>query len=115
MRDGIEEIMRLSLVGGVLCLSIGVCQVQADEEKLLSHVLVYAGKSHPGVKTAEYVSDEVVLRSYLLERIQRRYGVSLDPQYYSELELLEIESLVKCEKSNERFDVFLERFRKRPS
>jgi hypothetical protein len=115
MRDGIEKIMRLSLVAVILCLSVGVCQVQADEKGLLSHVLVYAGKSYHGVKTAEYVSYEVALRSYLVDRIQRRYGMSLDPQHYSGFELLEIESLFKCKKSSEPFDLFLKRFRKRPS
>jgi hypothetical protein len=114
MRDGIDKIMKLSLVVGILCFSIGVSQVQADEKMLLSHVLVYAGKSYHGVKTAEYVSYDVALRSYIVDRIRRRYGVNLDPQNYSGFELLEIESLFKCKKSSEPFDLFLKGFRKSP-
>ena len=114
MRDGIEEIMRYFLGAVILCLLVGVCQVRAGEKGLLSHVLVYAGKSYYGLKNAEYVSYDVALRSYIVDRIQRRYGVSLDPQNYSGFELLEIESLFKCKKSNESFDLFLKGFRKGP-
>lgn len=114
MKDGIEKLMRLFWVAAILCLSIEVCQVQADEKRLLSHVLVYAGKSYHGLKSAEYVSYDVALRSYIVDRIQRRYGVSLDPQNYSGFELLEIESLFRCKKSSEPFDLFLKGFRKRP-
>jgi hypothetical protein len=64
MRDGIEEIRRCLLVAVVLCLLGGICQVQADEKGLLSHVLVYAGRSYHGLKSAEYVSYDVALRSY---------------------------------------------------
>ncbi len=113
MKDGIEEIMRLCLGAVILFLSVGVCQVRADEKGLLSHVLVYAGKSYHGLKSAEYVSYDVALRSYIVDRIQRRYGVSLDPQSYSGFELLEIESLFKCKKSSEPFDLILKGFRKK--
>jgi hypothetical protein len=115
MKNGIERNMRFSLVAGILCLSIGVCQIQADERRLLSDVMVYAGKSFQGLKSAEYVSYDVALRSYIANRIQRRFGVSLDPKNYSGFELLEIESLFKCKKSSEPFDFFLKGFRKRPS
>jgi hypothetical protein len=114
MKDGIEEIMKLYLGVVILCLSAGVYQVRADEKGLLSRVLVYAGKSYHELKSAEYISYDVALRSYIADRIQRRYGVGLDPQDYSGFELLEIESLLRCKKPSERFDFILKGFRKRP-
>ncbi len=102
--------MKQFLFTGIFSLWIGICQAQADEKDLRSRVWAYNGKSYPGVKSSEYVSYDIALRNYMVERIQRRFGVSLDPKKYSGFDLLEIESFFKCKKSGEPFDLFLKGF-----
>jgi len=77
-------------------------------------VLVHAGKSYEGMEDPEYISYDLALRDYPVKRISERFGVGLDPKTYSGFDLLEIEALFKCKKSDEPFDLFLKRFPKRP-
>jgi hypothetical protein len=102
------------LFAAILCLIVGVCQVQSREKDLLSQVWAYNGKSYQGVQSPEYSSYDMALRNYLAKRIERRFGVTLDPQKYSGFNLLEIESLFKCKKTSEPFDLFLKRFPRQP-
>ncbi len=102
--------MKQFLFAVILSLEIGICQAQAGEKDLRARVWAYNGKSYQGVKSSEYVSYDIALRNYVVERIQRRFGVSLDPKKYSGFDLLEIESLFKCKKSDEPFELFLRRF-----
>ena len=102
--------MKHLLFAAIFSLGIGVCQAQAGEKDLLSRVWAYNGKSFQGLKSSEYVSYDIALRNYMVARIQRRFGVSLDPEKYSGFDLLEIESLFKCKKSSEPFDLFLKGF-----
>ncbi len=104
--------MRYLLFAVVFVLGMGLCQAQAGEKDLLSRVWAYNGKSYQGVKSSEYVSYDAALRNYLVDRIQRRFGVSLDPKEYSGFDLLEIESLFKCKKASEPYDLFLKGFPK---
>ena len=104
--------MKQTLFAAIVTLSVGVCQVQAGEKDLLSRVRAYQGKSYAGLKSSEYISYDIALRNYMVERIQRRFGVSLDPNKYSGFDLLEIESLFRCKKSAEPFDLFLKGFPK---
>jgi hypothetical protein len=50
----------------------------------------------------------------MVDRINKQFGVTLDLKTYSGFDLLEIESLLKCKKSNEPFDMFLKMFPKYP-
>ena len=76
-------------------------------------VASYNGKSFAGVQDPEYVSYDQALREYLVKRIDKEFGVALDPKKYSGFDLLEIEALFKCKKSNEPYDMFLKEFPKR--
>jgi hypothetical protein len=50
----------------------------------------------------------------MVDRINKQFGVALDAKAYSGFDLLEIESLFKCKKSGEPFDMFLKMFPKHP-
>lgn len=73
----------------------------------------YDGKSFAGLQDPEYLSYDQVLREYLVKRIDQKFGIALDPKKYSGFDLLEIEALFKCKKSNEPYDIFLRMFPKR--
>jgi len=51
----------------------------------------------------------------MVDRISNRFGIALDPKIYSGFDLLEIEALFKCKKSEEPFDLFLKMVPKHPS
>jgi hypothetical protein len=102
------------LVTLVLCLMMTAWQVQAAEKDLRSHVRAYNGKSYKGIQTTEYSAYDQALRNYLVQRIERRFGIHLDSRRYSGFDLLEIESLFKCKKSGEPYDLFLRSFPKTP-
>jgi hypothetical protein len=102
------------LVPVVLCLMMNAWQVQAAEKDLRSYVWAYNGKSYKGIQTTEYNAYDQALRNYLVQRIGRRFGIRLDFERYSGFDLLEMESLFKCRKSNEPYDLFLRSFPKTP-
>ena len=79
-----------------------------------SRITAYDGKTFKGFQDPEYLSYDLALRGYLVKRISKRFGITLDPKTYSGFDLLEIESLFKCKKSNEPFDIFLKMFPKHP-
>ncbi len=92
----------------------GVVQAQVSERALLARVWAYDGKIFETTKSPTYVSYDEALRNYMVVRIQREFGVRLDPKQYSGFDLLEIESLFKCKKPTESFDLVLKSFPKRP-
>ena len=106
--------MRFFFLTATVLLVIGVSQVRAAPKSLFAQVQAYDGKSYSSVKTPEYLSYDEALRYYLVERVQRQFGINLDPKKYSGFDLLEIESLLKCKKSSESPDLFLRRFPKQP-
>jgi len=75
-------------------------------------LLPYNGKTFKGEKDPEYVSYDLTLRNYLVKRIGKHFGISLDAKTYSGFELLELEALLKCKKSDESYDLFLKMFPK---
>jgi len=83
------------------------------EATVPARVASYDGKSYAGLQDPEYVSYDQALREYLVKRIDKEFGIALDPKNYSGFELLEIEALFKCKKSNEPYDMFLKMFPKR--
>ncbi len=70
----------------------------------------FDGKSYAGLQDPEFVNYDSALRSYMVQRINKRFGVSLDPKAYSGFELLEIEALFKCRKPGESFDSLLKMY-----
>lgn len=78
-----------------------------------SRITAHDGKSFKGFEDPEYLSYDQVLREYLVKRIDQKFGIALDPKKYSGFDLLEIEALFKCKKSNEPYDIFLRMFPKR--
>jgi hypothetical protein len=104
----------LSIFITLLWVSGITSPVDAKGGGLPPQLLVHAGKAYRGVEDPEYISYDLALRDYLVRRISERFGVALDPKTYSGFDLLEIESLFKCKKSNEPFDIFLKMFPKRP-
>ena len=79
-----------------------------------SQVLDYAGKSYTGGQDPSYLNYDLALREYMVDRIKKQFGIALNPKNYSGFDLLEIEALFKCKKSEEPFDIFLKMFPKRP-
>jgi hypothetical protein len=108
--------MILSLL--TLTISLWLCviasSVYAKGTSLPSQLLDYAGKSYTGAQDSSYLNYDLALREYMVDRISKQFGITLDPKNYSGFDLLEIESLFKCKKSGEPFDIFLKMFPKRP-
>lgn len=70
----------------------------------------FDGKLFSGGMDQEFRDYDLALRKYLSKRIQRQFGLNLNPQAYSGFELLEIEALFRCKKSGEPFNLFLKMF-----
>ena len=83
------------------------------EAGMPTRIAAYDGKSFTGFQDPEYLSYDQALREYLVKRIDQRFGIALDPKKYSGFDLLEIEALFKCKKSNESYESFLKMFTKR--
>ena len=79
-----------------------------------SRPLDYAGKSFTGTQDPSYLPYDLALREHMVDRINKRFGVALDPKTYSGFDLLEIESLFKYRKPDEPFDIFLKMFPEYP-
>ena len=88
--------------------------VYAKESPLQRQVLDHAGKSYTGMQDPSYINYDLSLRAYMVDRISKQFGIALDPKTYSGFDLLEIEALFKCKKSEESFDIFLKMFPKHP-
>ncbi len=88
--------------------------VYAKGSSSQSQLFDYAGKSYMGAQDPSYLNYDLALREYVVDRIKKQFGVSLNPKNYSGFDLLEIEALFKCKKSEEPFDTFLKMFPKRP-
>ena len=95
---------------GIFWTGLAVSPLCAEGRGILSQFSAYDGKSFTGFRDPEYLSYDLALRDYLVKRINRRFGITLDPKTYSGFDLLEIESLLRCKKSGEPFDLFLKMF-----
>ncbi len=103
----ILTLLSLSLLVGIVPSSI-----LAKEMVMSPKVLAYDGKTFAGFQDPEYISYDQALREYLVKRIDKEFGIALDPKKYSGFDLLEIEALFKFRKSNESFDTILKIFPK---
>jgi hypothetical protein len=97
----------------ILFFSLTVSSAFAKKAENPVRVTTYDGKYFAGLQDPEYISYDQALREYFVKRIDQKFGIALDPKKYSGFDLLEIEALFKCKKSNESFDVFLKMFPKR--
>ena len=96
----------------LLLTAIAVPSAFSKDGSLPSEVSVFDGKWFKGTQDSEFKNYDLALRNYLVKRIQKRFGLGLDPNAYSGFDLLELEALIRCKKSNEPFDLFLKMFRK---
>lgn len=76
-----------------------------------SEILAYGGRFFRNPSSSEYSSYDQTMSMYVAKRIKRRYRIDLDYRSYSAFELLEIEALLKCKKSDETVESLLARFR----
>ena len=83
------------------------------EAGMPTRISAYDGKSFTGFQDPQYLSYDQALREYLVKHIDQKFGIALDPKKYSGFDLLEIEALFKCKKSNESYESFLKMFPKR--
>jgi len=102
----------LAILFVILWSGITASSSIAKEVSLPTRMAAYDGKTFTGFQDTEYLSYDQALRKYLVKRIDQRFGIALDPEKYSGFDLLEIEALLKCKKSNEPFDVLLKMFPK---
>lgn len=82
------------------------------KEDLSPPLMAYAGKSYSGGKDPEFLSYENELKKILINRINKKFGLNLNISQYSGFDLLEIESLLRCKKTNESPEIFLKMFPK---
>ena len=96
----------------VSCFTVSL--IYAKGSSLQSQLLDHVGKSYTGSQDPSYLNYDLALREVIADRINKRFGIALDTKTYSGFDLLEIESLFKCKKTEESFDIFLKMFPKYP-
>ncbi len=102
----------LTILLTLLCFGFTALGALAKNAVMPHRMAAYDGKTFTGFQDPDYLSYDQALREYLVKRIDQRFGIVLDPKKYSGFELLEIEALFKCKKSNESYDIFLRMFPK---
>jgi hypothetical protein len=109
-----KMILSLPIFTIFLWFCMTASSVYAIGSSLQSQPLDYAGKSYTGAQDPSYLNYDLALREYMVDRIRKQFGLTLNPKNYSGFDLLEIEAFFKCRKSEEPFDIFLKMFPKRP-
>lgn len=84
--------LRVAVLGSCVIFS----SVYAKENSLQFQILDHAGKSYTGVQDPSYLNYDLALREYMADRIDKRFGIALDPKIYSRFDLLENEAPFKC-------------------
>jgi len=97
----------------ILFLGFSISSAFAKEAVMPTRITAYDGKSYKGFQDPDYLSYDQALREYLVKHIDQKFGIALDPKKYSGFDLLEMEALFKCKKSNESYESFLKMFPKR--
>ena len=108
--DGMKTKQYLLIVPVVVGLLVVGSLAFAKGEGSYSRLQAFDGKSYAGLQDPEFINYDSALRSYMVQRINKRFGVSLDPKAYSGFELLEIEALFKCRKPGESYDSLLKMY-----
>jgi hypothetical protein len=104
----------LSILLTLLWPLITAPSVQGKDGQLGSGIVSRAGESYKGVEDPAYISYDEALRAHVVERIDKEFGLALDPKKYSGFDLLEIEALLRCKKASEPVEYFLKGFPKHP-
>jgi hypothetical protein len=105
----------ISLSAMVFAVLLFAYPAYAQRTDLRTQLLANGGKTFSGMNDPEFASYDLALREYVARRIQKRYGVRVDPKAYaSGFEILEFESLLKCMKPRESAEQYLQKTQKRP-
>ncbi len=75
-------------------------------------IMDYAGRYFSDRSSPDYSSYDREMSMYVARKIKVEYNVDLDLTSYSAFDLLEIEALLKCKKSDESVGSLLKRFQK---
>jgi hypothetical protein len=98
----------------VLGLGIAIFPSYGENTDPKTQVMAETGKTFTSSQDPEFVKYDQALREYVAKRINKQYGLKLDPKAYSGFNLLEIEAFLKCKKSIESVDLFLKKVDTRP-
>ena len=111
----VKKMIRFLPILAIIFVSCFIASsIYAKGSSLQSQLLDYVGKSYTGSQDPSYLNYDLALREVIANRINKRFGIALDTKTYSGFDLLEIESLFKCKKTEESFDIFLKMFPKYP-
>ncbi len=100
-----------AMVFTVLILTL---PAHAQKKDLRSQLLADEGKTF-SVKDPDYTSYDLALREYVARRIQKKFGLRVDPKAFaSGFQILEFESLLKCKKPEESAEAYLQKMQKGP-
>jgi len=108
-----KTIKLLPIVVGLFFLFLSLSSDPVLAQNLRARLLENAGKTFTGIEDPAYRSYDQTLRDYVAKRISKRYGVAVDPKGYNGFDLLEIEAFLKCKKSSEALDPYLQKFQKK--
>jgi hypothetical protein len=103
----------LPMIVGLFFLFISLSSDPVLAQNLRARLLENAGKTFAGMEDPAYQSYDQALRDYVAQRINKRYGVAIDPKGYNGFDLLDIEAFLKCKKSNEALSPYLQKFQKK--
>lgn len=106
----------MKLLLALVILSFLVLSLSADPllaQNSRGRILENAGKTFTGTEDPAYQAYDQALRDYVAKRISKRYGVGVNPKVYNGFELLDIEAFLKCKKSSEALDSYLQKFQKK--
>jgi hypothetical protein len=110
-----RPILVIALSAMVFTVFLCAYPAYAQRADLRSQLLANGGKTFSGMNDPEFASYDLILREYVARRIQKRYGVRVDPKAYaSGFKILEFESLLKCMKPGESAEQYLQKTPKRP-
>ena len=84
--------------------------VQGAPASYGTDILAYAGRYFGDLSSPEYSSYDRKMSMHVAKRIKEKYHVDLDYTSYSTFDLLEIEALLKCKRSDESVESLLTRF-----
>ena len=111
----VNKMIRFLPILAIMFVSFFIASsIYAKGSSLQSQLLDHVGKSYTGSQDPSYLNYDLALREVIADRINKRFGIALDTKTYSGFDLLEIESLFKCKKTEESFDIFLKMFPKYP-
>ena len=103
----------LSVIVGSFFFFLSLSADPVLAQNLRAKLLQDAGKTFTGMEDPAYRSYDQTLRDYVAKRISKRYGVAVDPKSYNGFDLLDIEAFLKCKKSSESLDPYLQKFQKK--